>query len=679
MIKSEAKIRIEKLKKEIEKYRHAYHVLDQSLISDAALDSLKKELFDLEQEYPDLVAPDSPTQRVGGKPLKEFKKVKHETRMLSFNDAFSEEDMRAWLERLENYLGRKLKSASDTFYCELKIDGLAIELLYEDGIFVQGSTRGNGEVGEDITQNLKTVEAIPLRLEPKDSGTRIPKKLIVRGEVFITKKEFNRINAELEKAGQKTYANPRNLAAGSVRQLDPKITATRKLDSFQYDIVTDMGLKTHEQEHELLKQMGFKINPHNRTAGTLEDVFRFQERWSKEREKLPYEIDGVVVMANINADFESGAVIGKAPRAAIAYKFAAKEATTIVEDIKVQVGRTGVLTPLAVLKPAQVGGITITHATLHNLDEIRRLGIRVGDTVIVSRAGDVIPKIIKVLPELRPRGTKEFQMPLVCPNDGSKIIKDGVLYRCGNPQCGARRREQLYHFVSKGAFDIEGLGPKIIDRFLDEGLITDAPDIFALEEGDIAVLDRFGEKSAANLIQEIQSKKKITLSRFLYSLGILHIGEETARLLAEKFPEHQGVVSGKAVLRFYQKLTLEALQQISDIGPKVAQSVFDWFREVRNIRLLEKFDVADIVIEAEKIRAGGKLNNISFVLTGGLESMSRAQAKERIRKLGGEVHESVSKHTSYVVAGSDPGSKLEKAEKLGVKTLTEAAFLKMLQ
>ena len=384
-------------------------------------------------------------------------------------------------------------------------------------------------------------------------------------------------------------------------------------------------------------------------------------------------------MANINSDFESGAVIGKAPRAAIAYKFAAKEATTIVEDIKIQVGRTGVLTPLAVLKPAHVGGITITHATLHNFDEIQRLGIRVGDTVIVSRAGDVIPKITKVLPELRPRGAKEFQMPTVCPNDGSKVVKDGVLYRCGNPQCGARRREQLYHFVSKAAFDIDGLGPKIIDRFLDEGLITNAPDIFTLEEVDIAVLERFGEKSAANLIQEIQAKKKIFLSRFLYSLGILHVGEETARLLAKKFPEHQGIISGKAVLRFYQKLNLETLQQIPDIGPKVAQSVFDWFHETGNIRLLEKFDAIGMKIETEKFRADGKLKNISFVLTGGLESMSRAQAKEKIRKLGGEVHESVSRQISYVVAGSDPGSKLEKAKKLGVKTLTEAAFLKMLQ
>ncbi len=678
MNKTEARERIEKLKKEIEKYRYAYHVLDQSLISDAALDSLKKELFDLEQEFPELITSDSPTQRVGGEPLKAFKRVTHETRMLSFNDAFSEEDMRAWQERLENYLGRKVNAGDETFYCELKIDGLAIELVYEDGVLVLGSTRGDGNVGEDVTQNLKTIEAIPLQLKAENEKLKIPKRLIVRGEVFLTTKEFNRMNKEQEKMGGKIYANPRNVAAGSIRQLDPKITASRRLDSFQYAIVTDLGQKTHEEEHELLKKFGFKINPHNRAAATLEDVFRFREHWGKEREKLPYEIDGIVVIANRNRDFEAGGVIGKTPRAAIAYKFAAKEATTIVEDIHVQVGRTGVLTPLAVLRPVLVGGITISHATLHNADEIERLGVRIGDTVIVSRAGDVIPKITKVFPELRPRGTKEFSMPMRCPNDGSKVVRKGVLYHCGNPICGARQREQLYHFVSKGALDIEGLGPKIIDRLLDEGLMNDAADIFTLKEKEIAILERFGEKSAANLVNEIAAKKQITLGKFLYSLGIVHVGEETGRLLAQHFETKKSTVSPKEILHFFGKLSLEQLQEISEIGPKVAESIYEWFRNPRNIHLLEKLDRVGIEIKKEKNAAGGKLKNISFVLTGTLESMSRAQAKERILKAGGSVHGSVSSQTSYVVAGADPGSKLEKAKKIGVRILMEQEFLKLL-
>ncbi len=673
---TQAAARLAKLRKEIEKYRYAYHVLDQSLISDAALDSLKKELFDLERQYPDLITPDSPTQRVGGAPLKEFKKVKHETRMLSFNDAFSEEDMRDWQERLENFLGRPIKKNDRTFYCELKIDGLAIELEYENGILIRGSTRGDGLVGEDITQNLKTVEAIPVRLDAERSQRPIPKKLIVRGEVFLTKQEFNRINKEQEKIGGKTYANPRNVAAGSIRQLDPKITASRKLDSFAYDIVTDLGQKNHEEEHELLKHFGFKTNPHNRAAATLADVFSFRDHWEKERERLPYEIDGVVVIVNFNKDFEDGDVIGKTPRGAIAYKFAAREATTIVEDIQIQVGRTGVLTPLAVLKPVPVGGITISHATLHNADEIERLGVRVGDTVIVSRAGDVIPKIIKVLPELRPRGAKVFAMPRRCPNDGSPVVREGALYRCGNPDCGARRREQLYHFVAKGAFDIEGLGPKIIDRFLDEGLITDAADIFNLEEADINVLERFGEKSASNLINEIQSRRRISLARFLYGLGILHIGEETARVLARTMQKKE--LKPTAVYLHFHELTLEQLQTLPDIGPKVAQSVYDWFRDLKHKHLFEKFEEVGLKIFTEAAVTAGKLSGKTFVLTGTLEQMSRSQAKEKILALGGQVSESVSSHTGYVVAGADPGSKLEKAKKLGVAILEEKEFLKLL-
>ncbi len=685
MTKEEAKRRILKLREEVNRCRYAYHVLNKSLVSDEILDSLKKELFDLEQEFPELITPDSPTQRVAGKPLKAFKKVRHEAPMLSFNDAFSEEDMQAWLERLGNYLGRKVEGP---FYGELKIDGLAIELIYENGVLVQGSTRGDGQVGEDVTQNLKTVEAIPLKLETsKHRNIETPKRLVVRGEVLLTKKEFNAINREQAKKGLKPYANPRNIAAGSVRQLDPAITAARKLDSFQYDIVSDLGQKTHEEEHLLLKEFGFKTNSHNKHLRNLKEVFEFRDYWEKHRDKLDYEIDGVVVIMNDNRLFDEAGIIGKAPRAAIAYKFSPKEATTIVEDIKVQVGRTGVLTPVAVMQPVNVGGVTITHATLHNADEIERLGLRIGDTVVVSRAGDVIPQVTKVLKELRTGRGKAFHMPKRCPVDGSAVVRDagslgrqGVAYRCSNKNCGARNRRELYHFVSRAAFDIRGLGHKITDRFLDEGLISDTADIFTLKEGDIAALTRFGEKSAENIVREVGEKKTVSLPRFIYALGILHVGEETAQLLAEEISRENHISRPRDVLASFHRLTAEDLQKIPDVGPKVAQSIRDWFREARNMRFLEKLDKVGVRIKSDKRQAtSNKLKGLTFVLTGGLESMSRDEAKEKIRAVGGDVSESVSKKTSYVVVGSEPGSKYEKAKKLGVKTIDEWEFLRIIR
>lgn len=706
MTKEEAQKRILKLREAINHYRYAYHVLNKSLISEAALDALKKELFDLEQQFPALITPDSPTQRVAGKPLEKFKKVRHETPMLSFNDAFSRQDIEDWLERVENYLGKKIQPAE--FYGELKIDGLAIELVYENGFLAQGSTRGDGIIGEDVTENLKTIEAIPLKLlDSREAAENLkklglnpksyilaPKQLIVRGEVFLNKKEFAAINREQEKRGLKIYANPRNVAAGSVRQLNPKITASRKLDSYEYDLVTALGQKTHEEEHFLLRALGFKTNPWNKLLKNKEEIFEFRDYWEKHRENLPYEIDGVVLILNDNKIFEEAGVIGKAPRAAIAYKFSPREATTIVEDIKVQVGRTGVLTPVAVMKPAEVGGVTITHATLHNAAEIERLGLKIGDTVIVSRAGDVIPQITKVLKELRTGKEKPFHMPGYCPVDGSKVIRDGALYRCSNKNCGARHKESLYHFVSRGAFDIRGLGPKIIDRFLDEGLISDAADIFTLKQGDIAALERFGEKSAENIVSEIETKKKIILPRFIYSLGILHVGEETAQLLAKQVTakikdknalQQRGLITGevkikiKELLEIFRNFSPEELQEIPDIGPAVSRSIYDWFREPRNKKFLEKLDEVGVEVVSPKSEAiSQKLGGKTFVLTGRLESMSRAEAKEKIRELGGDVSETVSKKTSYVVAGFEPGAKYEKAKKLGVKILSEKEFLEIL-
>lgn len=688
LTKKEAKERIEKLRSEINKYRHAYHVEDKSLISDEALDSLKKELFDLEAAHPDSITPDSPTQRVAGRPLEGFKKVKHERPMLSLNDAFSENDMLDWLTRAENYLGRKLNDVS--YYCELKIDGLAIELVYENGILVEGSTRGDGLVGEDVTQNLKTIEAIPLKLEIRNSQkanvVKIPARLIVRGEVFLTKKEFERINKEQEAKGEKTYANPRNVAAGTIRQLDPQIVASRKLDSYAYDIVLDKDFKTHADEHEFLKKLGFKTNPHNKEVHSLKDVFEFRNYWEKHREKLQYEVDGTVVIINENKVYETLGVIGKAPRGAAAYKFANREATGRVIDIKVQVGRTGALTPVAELSPVRLGGVTIKNATLHNYDEIERLGLKIGDTVIVSRAGDVIPKIISVLKDLRTGKERTFVMPKTCPVDGSAVIRDGVIYRCSNENCGARLRENIYHFVSRRAYDMRGLGDKIIDRFLEEGLIADAADLFALKEDDVKVLERFGEKSASNLINEIQAHKRISLDRFIYALGILHIGEETARLLSREVTSRLEIRNSKLeitdFLTIVKKMSVDDFQRIRDIGPKVAESVYDWFHNDKNISFLHKLDAAgvELIVEREKgIKVNPKISGRKFVITGSLDSISRDEAKEKIRAMGGEVSDSVTSKTDFLIAGADPGSKLEKANKLGVKVLDEKSFKGMLE
>ncbi|MBI2888295.1 MAG: NAD-dependent DNA ligase LigA [Candidatus Liptonbacteria bacterium] len=686
----QARGRIEKLKHEINRYRYAYHVRDKSLISDEALDSLKKELFDLERQFPQFITPDSPTRRVAGKPLPEFKKVTREgrRRMSSLEDAFSEDDVRAWYERLENYLGRPVQAP---FYCDIKMDGLAVELIYRDGVFVQGSTRGDGFTGEDVTQNIKTIDAIPLRLDGATGSPRsgsAPRELFVRGEVFLTKKEFARMNKEQERAGEKLYANPRNVAAGAIRQLDPSISASRKLDFFAYGIVGRnkeesrylADYPSHSAEYRALREFGIKTNPHGKAVRTLGEVFAFHAAVKKMREKLPYEIDGIVVTVDDNAIYRDAGIIGKAPRAAVAYKFSPREATTVVESIRVQVGRTGVLTPVAVMRPVEVSGVTITHATLHNADEVGRLGLKIGDTVVVSRAGDVIPQVVKVLKELRTGKEREFKIPGKCPVDGSPVVREGALYRCSSPVCGAKHREGLHHFVSRGGFNIEGLGPKIIDRFLDEGLIADAADIFTLKKGDIEVLERFGEKSAENIIDEVAAKKRVALPRVLFAIGILHVGEETARALAEYVAAGRRVARPSDVLAVMRDTSAEMLETIPDVGPKVAASIHEWFREPRNMKLIERLDKAGVQIEGYKSSViSHRLSGKTFVLTGTLVSMSREGAKEKIRALGGEVSESVSKLTGYVVAGAEPGSKYEKAKKLGVAILAEKEFLKLIR
>jgi len=676
MSKDEAKKRIKQLRKVINYHRYLYHVEDKEEISPEALDSLKKELFDLEETYPDLITKDSPTQRIGGKALSSFQKVKHEAPMLSFNDAFSEEDIKNWFLRLENFLGRKVKP---DFYCELKIDGLAIELVYENSLLVQGSTRGDGITGENITQNLRTIEAIPLKLP---DSKNIPERLIVRGEVYLSKKEFERINKELEEKGEKKYINPRNLAAGTVRQLDSEIVASRKLDSFVYDIVTDLGVHTHEKEHETLLSWGFKTNKHNKKVTSLSEIFELREYWDKKKDELPYQIDGLVIIVNNHNDFSDAGVIGKAPRAAIAYKFSPEEATTIVENVTVQVGRTGVLTPVAHLKPVFVGGVTIVRATLHNFDEIGRLTLKIGDTVIVRRSGDVIPKITKVLSELRTGKEKKILPPKKCPRDGSSLVRDGVYICCTNSRCGEAYRRYLEHFVSRGAFNIDGLGGKIIDRFLDEGLIEDAADIFLLEKSDIEVLPRFGEKSAENIIDEIKKKKTVTLLRFIYALGIPHVGEETGATLsydlAKKFGERKST-SPKIILSMLRKYSQEELEELSDIGPKIRDEIMLWLSRSQNREFMEKLDRVGIKIIIPERLKKGKLAGTSFVLTGTLSSMSRQRAKELIKEEGGKTHGSVSRGTDYIVCGENPGGKFLEAKKLGVEILQEEEFLKMIK
>jgi len=664
MEKKEIKNRIEKLRELIDYHRHLYHVLDKQEISDSALDSLKKELFDLETQYPEFITENSPTQRIGGKPLKEFQKIKHPKRMTSFNDAFSIEDMQDWEERFKKLLTESEKQKIN-YYCELKIDGLAIELVYKNGILQTGSTRGDGNIGEDITQNLKTIDAIPLTIKEK-------KEIIVRGEVFISKKEFERINKEQQKKSLPVYANPRNIAAGSIRQLDPKITAERKLDSFIYDIVSDFKEKTHEEKHKTLKELGFKTNKHNKFCKNLEEVLHFRETWIKQREKLDYEIDGVVVLVNNNEIFEKLGVVGKSPRAGIAFKFPQSQATTKILDIKLQIGRTGAVTPVAILEPVQVTGITISRATLHNEDEIKRLGLKIGDTAIVGRAGDVIPEIVKILPELRTGKEKNFKMPTHCPACNTKLEKqkDEALLKCPNPKCFARQKRNFYHFVSRKAFNIDGLGPKIIDKLLDEGLIQTPADLFELKEGDLVVLERFAEKSAENLVKSIAEKKEINLERFIYALGISNVGEETAIDLANYFGNLEKIKNAK----------LQDFEEILDIGPVVAKSIFEWFSDKENLKYLEKLE-KKIKITNPVIRPGAlaKFKNLTFVLTGSLENMTRDNARAKIREFGGNVSESVSKNTDYVIVGQEAGSKAEKAKKLGVKILSEKQFLEILK
>ncbi len=693
MTKKEIKQRIEKLKKEINYHRYLYHVLDRQEISESALDSLKHELYKLEQENPEFITKDSPTQRVGGVPLDKFEKVRHEKRMLSLEDVFSKEEFEDWERRNKKIY----PSGKYEYFGELKIDGFAISLIYKNGVLEVAATRGDGVVGEDVTQNIKTIESIPLSLQVHDvfvdnkniekykkNIEKIIKKgtLNIKGEVYMTKEVFEQINRQREKSGEPPYANPRNTAAGSIRQLDPNIARSRKLEFLAYAITTDFGHKTHKDEHDMLKVLGFKTDKYASLFKNSNEVEKFWEEILKKRDSLPYQIDGLVININDNKTFQMLGVVGKAPRGAIAFKFPAEEATTIVCDVSVQVGRTGVLTPVAHLKPINVGGTVVSRASLHNYDEIRRLGLKIGDTVVVQRSGDVIPKVVKVFENLRTGKEKEIKEPKKCPICFSDVKKDknGVILRCENKKCPAKSRESLHHFVSKKAFDIDGLGPKILDKLSDIGLISDFADIFFLTEGDLVPIERFAEKSAKNLIEAIKSKKEIELAKFLYALGILHVGEETAILLAKYLAKKSKIKKPSDVLSAFDKETEESLQEIPDIGPKAAESIKNYFKDKHNREVLQKLNDAGIIIKSPKISSQANLlEGKVFVLTGELKSFTRDEAKNIIRDLGGKVSSSVSSNTDFVVVGENPGSKLQKAEKLKIKTLSEEDFLKIIK
>lgn len=663
----DANERIAKLKKEIEHHRYLYHVLDQQEISDAALDSLKKELADLEERYPEFVTPDSPTQRVGGAPLTQFKKIEHRSRMLSLNDAFGEEDVRAWVKRLEKvepHIGK-----AHAFFAEPKIDGLALSLVYENGVLAYGATRGDGRIGEDVTHNIRTIQTVPLRLQQHPSLHRAA-RIEVRGEVYMTKKAFAAINKEREARGESLFMNPRNTAAGSIRQLDPSLAARRPLRFLAYSLVTDLGQTTHHEEHELLKALGFYTDPDARICATIEDVFALYEAIGCKREQLPNLIDGIVVTVDDTTTFERLGVVGKAPRGAIAMKFPAEQATTVVEDIQVQVGRTGALTPVAHLRPVRVAGSTVARATLHNMDEIHRLGVRIGDTVIVQKAGDVIPDIVRVLTELRSWKERAFRMPKRCPLCKAPTTKRDkeVAYYCSNPECFGQQKERFYHFVSQQGLNIDGLGPRIIDQLIDSGLVITPADLFDLTEGDLLPLERFAEQSAQNLISAIHTARRVSLARLIFALGIRHVGQQTAIALAEQFHS----------MRAFRRATQEQLESVPDIGVTVAESIVQYVADKKNQEFVDALSSRLTIIAPQRAMQHTQLSGKTVLFTGTLQQMTRDDAKERVRAAGGKVSSAVSKSVDYLVVGAAAGSKLTKARTLGVSVLTEQEFLKLL-
>jgi len=674
-----AKAEAERLRREIERHNYLYYVLDSPEITDQEYDELMRRLVELESAYPELVTPDSPTQKVGGPPREEFGQVRHTVPMLSLNSIFSKEEVLEFDARVKRFL----RTDRDIEYVvEPKMDGLAVELVYVDGVLSVGSTRGDGYVGEDVTANLRTVRAVPLRLLAETPGGKapappVPSRLEVRGEVFMKTEDFRELNRLREEQGEPRFANPRNAAAGSLRQLDPKVTERRPLDIFFYGVgvVEGADFETHWETLQALAAWGLKTNPRNRLCANIREAIEYYEEMGRMRDELPYEIDGVVIKVNSLELQGRLGEISRSPRWAAAAKYPPRQAITKLKRIEVQVGRTGVLTPVAVMEPVHVGGVEVSRATLHNQDEIDRKDIREGDYVVIQRAGDVIPQVVRVLKERRTGQERPFRLPDRCPACGSEVSfeEDEVAVRCIGLDCPAKLKETIRHFASKNGMDIEGLGTKTVAQLVDRGLVKDVSSIYYLTRDQILGLDLFAEKSTDNLLEAIERSKEAGLARLIYALGIRHVGEHLSQVLAERFSSLDELASA----------TEEQLLSIEEVGPEVAASIRKFFSHPRNREVIEKLKAAGVrttreqAVE-EKPACAGSLSGLTFVFTGGLNSMTRAEAKKEVQRLGGRVTSSVSAKTDYVVVGEDPGSKLDDARRLGVKTISEKEFLKMI-
>lgn len=671
---SNIKRKIKNLRDQIDDLRYRYHVLNDPEVTDQMYEGLMDELKKIEKEYPELISSDSPTQRVAGKPLDKFEKVIHEVKQWSFADAFDKQDLLDWEERnfkiLEKELGKRPEDLD--YICELKIDGLHVVLTYKQGILKIAATRGDGKVGENVTQNIKTIQSVPLKINQEID-------LIAEGEIWLNEKMLDKINEERIKNNEIKFANPRNAAAGTIRQLDPQIVAKRKLAVTVYDISSENSeIISQEQELNKLKELGFLTDGHWRKCKSIDEIMNFYFYLEKHKKTFAYWIDGMVIKINQKKYQDILGYTGKAPRWGIAFKFPAEQSATQIEEVYWQVGRTGALTPVARMKPIHLAGTTVTHATLHNFDEIQRLGVKIGDYVIVEKAGDIIPKVVRVLEKMRTGNEKTIKSPSYCPICGNEVARrkiekdkneDSAALYCLNKNCYARELEKIIHFVSKKAFNIDGLGEKVVEQLLNEGLIKNSADLFILQTGDLEPLERFAEKSASNLITAIENSKKINLARFIYALGINHVGEETAIRLANHFVSLEKIKNAK----------IEDLEKVNDVGIKVAESIFSFFSDDDNQKLIQELFKNGVVIKKDDFKKENKLSGKTFVITGSFENFSRDEIKEKIRNLGGQNSSSVSKKTDFVLAGDEPGSKVTKAKELNIKIISEEEFLRMIK